>query len=42
MFESGILFVVSAPPGAGKTSLLRQLVPVDARLAVSVSHSFIM
>ena len=36
---SGILFVVSAPSGAGKTSLLRELVPSDERLVVSVSHA---
>lgn len=35
----GILFVVSAPSGAGKTSLLRELVPADAGLALSVSHA---
>ena len=39
MSESGILFIVSAPSGAGKTSLLRQLVPADERLVVSVSHA---
>ncbi len=35
----GILFIVSAPSGAGKTSLLRQLVPTDTRLVMSVSHA---
>lgn len=39
MAEQGILFVVSAPSGAGKTSLLRELVPADPRLVVSVSHA---
>jgi len=39
MSEPGILFVVSAPSGAGKTSLLRQLVPADDRLVMSVSHA---
>ncbi len=39
MSESGILFIVSAPSGAGKTSLLRELVPADERLVVSVSHA---
>ena len=39
MSESGILFIVSAPSGAGKTSLLRQLVPADERLRMSVSHA---
>jgi guanylate kinase len=36
---SGVLFVVSAPSGAGKTSLLRALIPTDARLRLSVSHT---
>ncbi len=36
---TGILFVVSAPSGAGKTSLLRALVPADERLVMSVSHA---
>ncbi len=35
----GILFIVSAPSGAGKTSLLKQLIPADDRLALSVSHT---
>ena len=39
MSESAILFVVSAPSGAGKTSLLRELVPADDRLVMSVSHA---
>lgn len=33
------LFIVSAPSGAGKTSLLRDLVPSDDRLVMSVSHA---
>ena len=37
--ESAILFIVSAPSGAGKTSLLRELVPADRRLVMSVSHA---
>ena len=36
---TGVLFVVSAPSGAGKTSLLRALIPTDARLRLSVSHT---
>jgi guanylate kinase len=36
---TGVLFVVSAPSGAGKTSLLKALVPTDPRLRVSVSHT---
>jgi guanylate kinase len=39
MSDSAILFIVSAPSGAGKTSLLRELVPADGRLAMSVSHA---
>lgn len=37
--HGGILFVVSAPSGAGKTSLLRALVPDDPGLVMSVSHA---
>jgi hypothetical protein len=37
--KTAILFVVSAPSGAGKTSLLRALVPSDPRLVMSVSHA---
>ena len=36
---SGHLFVISAPSGAGKTSLVRALVATSARLCVSVSHT---
>lgn len=39
MTPPGILFIVSAPSGAGKTSLLRELVPADERLVMSVSHT---
>ena len=39
MGQNGILFIVSAPSGAGKTSLLRELVPGDRRLVMSVSHT---
>jgi guanylate kinase len=35
----GILFIVSAPSGAGKTSLLKELIPSDPGLALSVSHT---
>jgi guanylate kinase len=35
----GTLFIVSAPSGAGKTSLLKALVEADSRLRVSVSHT---
>ncbi len=36
---SGNLYIVSAPSGAGKTSLVRALVEQDARIQVSVSHT---
>lgn len=36
---SGLLIVVSAPSGAGKTSLVRALVERDANLEVSVSYT---
>lgn len=35
----GILFVVSAPSGAGKTTLVRALLERDAALALSVSYT---
>jgi guanylate kinase len=35
----GILFIVSAPSGAGKTSLLRALLPEDEGLVLSISHT---
>jgi guanylate kinase len=39
MSDPAILFIVSAPSGGGKTSLLRELVPSDERLVMSVSHA---
>ncbi len=39
MTRSSILFIVSAPSGAGKTSLLRELLARDAALRLSVSHT---
>lgn len=36
---SGQLYVVSAPSGAGKTSLVKALVDTNGDLAVSVSHT---
>jgi len=39
MKNSGILFIVSAPSGAGKTSLLKSLVESQPELRVSVSHT---
>ncbi len=35
----GLLFIVSAPSGAGKTSLLKALLVRDASLNLSVSHT---
>ena len=35
----GILFVIAAPSGAGKTSLVQALVAADAGLQLSVSHT---
>ena len=35
----GLLFAISAPSGAGKTSLVRALAKRDAALSVSVSHT---
>jgi guanylate kinase len=35
----GNLFVVAAPSGAGKSSLVKALLELDARLTVSVSHT---
>ena len=35
----GRLFIVSAPSGAGKTSLIRELLRQEERLAVSTSHT---
>jgi len=35
----GNLFVVAAPSGAGKSSLVKALLQLDAQLAVSVSHT---
>jgi len=35
----GTLFIVSAPSGAGKTSLLKELVAADPLLDLSVSHT---
>lgn len=35
----GTLFIVSAPSGAGKTSLLKALVETEDRVKVSISHT---
>ncbi len=39
MDREGILFVVSAPSGAGKTSLCRDVLGQDAGLRFSISHT---
>lgn len=36
---SGSIFVITAPSGAGKTTLVRMLVEHDSRLVESVSHT---
>lgn len=36
---SGSLYIISAPSGAGKTSLVRALVELDPGIAVSTSHT---
>ena len=35
----GTLFIISAPSGAGKTSLVSALVTQDPQLRISVSHT---
>ena len=37
--QAGILFLVSAPSGAGKTSLVNAALEADSQLVVSVSHT---
>ncbi|BEH13245.1 guanylate kinase [Marinobacter shengliensis] len=37
--EQGTLFVISAPSGAGKTSLVAEMLRQDLQLGVSVSHT---
>lgn len=37
--HTGLLLTLSAPSGAGKTSLVQALLEVDANLVVSVSHT---
>lgn len=39
MKTSGSLFIVTAPSGAGKTSLVRELLAADAEVALSVSYT---
>ena len=35
----GNLFVVAAPSGAGKSSLVKALLEIDSHLVVSISHT---
>ncbi len=37
--SKGTLYIISAPSGAGKTSLVKQLIQHDPRVEVSVSHT---
>lgn len=39
MDAPGNLFVIAAPSGAGKSSLVKALLELDSKLAVSISHS---
>src|SRR5262245_40262789 len=38
-FRRGILFIISAPSGAGKTTLSRQLLALVANLSLSISYT---
>ena len=38
-FMQGTLYIISAPSGAGKTSLVRELLTTVPGLALSVSHT---
>ena len=35
--RSGILFVISSPSGAGKTTLARKLIEIDPNIELSIS-----
>ena len=39
MFKTGRLFIVSAPSGAGKTSLVQKLTEQEGDVAASISHT---
>ncbi len=39
MIDSGTLYIISAPSGAGKTSLVKRLIAETSDLTVSVSHT---
>jgi len=36
---TGTLYIISAPSGAGKTSLVKALIDSEAQIRVSVSHT---
>ncbi|MBL8500172.1 MAG: guanylate kinase, partial [Nitrosomonas sp.] len=36
---TGYLFIISAPSGAGKTSLVKSLLRSDLNLSLSISHT---
>jgi len=37
--SKGSLYIISAPSGAGKTSLVKALIAADSRVTVSISHT---
>ena len=37
--STGTLYIISAPSGAGKTSLVKALIDADASIRVSISHT---
>ncbi|MEK1913033.1 MAG: guanylate kinase, partial [Pseudomonas chlororaphis] len=37
--STGTLYIISAPSGAGKTSLVKALIDADPSIRVSVSHT---
>lgn len=39
MIDNGKLFIISAPSGAGKTSLVKALVNANSEVVVSISHT---
>ncbi|WP_018412216.1 guanylate kinase [Methyloversatilis thermotolerans] len=39
MAQRGVLFIVSAPSGAGKTTLVRGLLERDPKIGLSISHT---
>ena len=39
LLTRGNIFVISAPSGAGKSSLVKELCKLDAHIKVSISHT---